>query len=175
MTKNKKDLNQNNREFDMTKLKRTIDKSFEKRINVIEKLLKEHNVEIINANTLLGQHIISFNEVLKELRSDSEYTQKEFKGMSEKLDKVLNIKVNGFVGLDAVLKALCDVTAPQRANKGVINSIKNWFNTHKTIKTVLQSRPVVVVVTILVTLQGLKLFGVEVTKINIVEIIKNIF
>ena len=151
------------------------DGEYIKTIREIQNLLKKYNVEVENNNTLLAHHIKAFNEAIKELRDGRALNEKSIKELHNKFDEILNIKVNGFIGLKNVLTVLCEATASDRANTNIKKSIKEWLNTHSTIKTILKSRPVTIVFTILLTVIGLKLLGVDLVHLDITEIIKNAF
>ena len=124
----------------MAKSKFKLDKLYQDKIDVIQKLLNKHQKLIIKNDSLLNKHIEDFKELVKELTTSRLKSEEQIKLIHTKLDEILNIEVNGTIGLKNVLTIVYEATASHRANIKVTDSIKYWFENHRTIKTIIGSR-----------------------------------
>jgi len=158
----------------MARGKLTIAKSYQDDIRSIEKLLKDYKVIIDDNHTILNQHIAAFKEIVEELRNNDIASREEVLRLHDKLDEILNIKVNGTVGLKNVLAVVYEDTSAIRANKNVKKSVKEWINTHSTVKAIFNSKPVTIVLTIFFTLIVLRIFGIDVSHIDPIAFFKDL-
>ncbi len=164
-----------------------LDQSYEKRIISIEQLLKKHGKIILNNDSILSKHIVNFNAFVEELRISGIEIQEDletnntkickelvnhqnsniadFKSINEKLDTILNIKVNGTTGLENVLRLVYESTKTHRASNNVSRAIREWFDCHKTLKLVFTSRTGLIILTFILT-NIIQMFGVKIIDIS---------
>lgn len=142
-----------------------LDKSYIDRIAAIDKLLVKHNKLFIKNDSILNEHIIKFNEIVKELKSSDINNIEQLKTVNCKLDSILNIKVNGTTGLENVLRLVYESTKTHRASNNVNRAIREWFDCHKTLKLILKSKIVLVIFTAIIV-SILQAFGIDINTIT---------
>ncbi len=112
----------------------------------------------------------TFTECNKDL-------SKEVKEIHTKINKILNIQVNGKQGLEESLKDLYELTKSQRANRRLKKAFDDWINSKPTIKKFYSSKifKYFSFITILWFIFGiLKLLNINVTFEDFVKFISNI-
>lgn len=106
------------------------------RLDILEKTMKQHTILIQDLTKTFADHI----EYSKSWKKELETGNKEIKEIHEKINKILNVKVNGRVGLEESLKDLYELTKSQRANRRLKNALKDWINSKPTIKKFYDSK-----------------------------------
>ena len=159
----------------MAKKKLEIEKIYIKRMNEIEVLLNDHQKLIIKNDSTLNKHIKLFKEFVKETKHNSDLNAEEHKAIVEKLNSILDIKVNGTIGLENALRLVYENTKGLRANQKVGDAIRNWFETHKTIKAILNYKPVVIGLTVFIIILLVNIFSIDINLKDLYNFIKSIF
>lgn len=137
------------------------------KINIIEKLIKEVKTFQQKELKLLRDKIGAI-EILHEL---------ELKPIHEKINKIVNVKINGSEGLEECLKVLYEVTRNQRSNKTLFDAIKVWLEEHKKIKLFILSdkiKNILYGIFTFIILEILNYIGVFPEFIKIIKYILNI-
>ena len=70
----------------MANKKLKIDEEREKRLKIVEKLIREYNIKADSNSTLLNEHITKFNDFMKELHDSSIRNQKDTLELNRKIE-----------------------------------------------------------------------------------------
>jgi hypothetical protein len=106
------------------------------RLQILENGMKEHNILIKDLKRTFEEHIVYSKEWKKQLEDGNQ----DIKELHKKIDKILNVQVNGRQGLEASLKDLYELTKSQRANRRLTNAFKEWLISHNKINLFLKSK-----------------------------------
>jgi hypothetical protein len=144
----------------------------EERLFLVESLVANQAEKIMQIVDNLQLHLKQ-NEGM-EARLDVQYekTQAGLDSLHEKIDKVLNVRVNGSVGLEQALQTIYKITAPQRSTIELKKSIRDWCSKHKLIGALVNSKYFVkttIALTLWVVLSSLQVLGVD---INVWDILR---
>jgi hypothetical protein len=60
------------------------------------------------------------------------------KSVEEGVQTILNVRANGSIGLEAVLRELMEATKGVRIRRRILADVFDWFENHKTMKAVLR-------------------------------------
>ncbi len=106
------------------------------RLRNLENDMRQHAILIKDLTKTFNDHI----NYSKEWKQQLEIGNKEMKEMHIKIDKILNVRVNGRQGLEESLKDLYDLTKSQRANRKLNDAFKNWLATHNKLNFFIKSK-----------------------------------
>ena len=143
-----------------------IKKNYEK-LEIVEQSIKDVDTKL-NDHILTAKSLIDTNEKNHQLLFQATYQ------INEKLDTILNVRVNGTVGLENALRSLYEVTSSSRSNKQLSKAVRNWIDKHKVLSTLLSSRIFIgttIIFSVWFILSILQLMGVD---INAVDIFKKL-
>ena len=119
----------------------------QKRLILIEKILKEHGNEIhglIESTNILSNnlktHIEESEALLKEWRDGNLENKKSNEEIHEKINRILTIKVNGSANLEDALKAIYEATKKDRAWFTMKRASDEWISTHPVLEKFYESK-----------------------------------
>jgi len=164
-----------------------------KKKNNLETIVNTHESEMQNLQKIIDKHLVETDIIIHEWNSNISETHDEIKELSnkvgdiakiatvdvknlhDKVDRILNIKVNGSANLEESLREVYRATKSQRSFIRIKDYFKGFFARHTTIKAIFTSGLMINLYIIAITwivLSTLHIFDVH---IGVEETMKKLF